>query len=134
MCRYSPYKAYSFLFTQHLYLLYTTLTVRSLFLSIYNLFATPTCSAYSCDVQTSNFIQHWLNYHWLLSALSCPFIVQQDQSNECFWSRRFLLSLSREFYFERLYMYILIHVFPSCLLLNWKVFGVFVCISYRVKS
>ena len=31
---------------------------------------------------TCNFTQSWLNSYWLSSALSCPFVVQHDKSNE----------------------------------------------------
>ena len=41
----------------------------------------------------------WLNYYWVSSTLSCPFIFQHDQSNGHSWSRRFSFS-SRELHRE----------------------------------
>ena len=41
-------------------------------------------------------------YKWLTSAMSCPFIVQQNQSNERSWTGRFAYSTSRELYCDRL--------------------------------
>ena len=88
---------------------YNRVTITSLFLSAYNLFASHifslffshaillTAFLYSLhlhigDLWTHNFTQDWLNYHWLSSALSCPFIVQQDPSNKHSWSWRFAYS------------------------------------------
>ena len=45
------------------------------------------------DLQTPNVPQFWLNYYWLSSAMSCPFIVQQDQPNERSWTGRFAYSV-----------------------------------------
>ena len=73
---------------------------------------------------------------WLSSALSCPFIVQQDQPNERSWNSRFLFSPTREIYWDSLYIRTIIHVFSSCLLLVVYLKGVrcicVVCIVYAL--
>ena len=75
---------------------------------------------------TLNFTQGWLNYYWPLPALSCFFIVQQEQSNE--------LSVSRI-----LHTLLFVHS-HTCLSLffhtcyywfTWNVFNVFVSV-YRI--
>ena len=40
--------------------------------------------------------QHWLNYYWLLSVLSCLFICRRLQPNEGSWRGKFGISPSRE--------------------------------------
>ena len=75
--------------------LYTTITITITACSIW-LFAILLTT--TIVLFTGNFTQSWPNSYWLSSALSCPFIVQEDQSNERSWSSRFVHSASREFY------------------------------------
>ena len=62
-----------------------------------------------------NSTQDWVNYSWLLPALSGPLIYARLQSAERSQSRRF--SPSQELYCDCFCMYILILVWLSCLLL-----------------
>ena len=119
--------------TVHTYIMYITIitiiTVRSLFLSAYNLFASHTCTLFCTQLtQTRNFTQDWLNYYWLLPALSGPFIYTRLQSAERSPSRRYMISPSRGLYRESLCICILILSVSHacCWLLIWKVFNVFV--------
>ena len=81
----------------------------------------------TCFVFTRNFTQDWLNStHYRL--LSCPFIIQQHQSNERYWNRSFAYSASRELYRDHLYMCTLTRVCPlaCCYWFTWIVFDAFV--------
>ena len=68
----------------------------------YSYYATIRYSTYNKDIQTTivlftrNVTQGWLIF------LSCPFIVQHNQSNERCWNRRFVFSPSRELYRDHL--------------------------------
>ena len=67
-------------------------------------------------VITSNFTQGWMNFNWLLHALTFPFIYARLQPAERCQSRRFMISTTRELFCERLCMCILILVCPTWLL------------------
>ena len=82
------------------YSTYTTITTSiiacSLLFSAYNLFANNNiCSLdlYNEDLQATIYYY----YYYSSSALSCPFRVQHNESNERSWSRRFVFSPSQEF-------------------------------------
>ena len=102
----------------------------SLFLSAHNLFVSHTCILFCTELRCSNtqLVTRLIDYNWHSFAVSCPFIVQQDQWNERSWTRRFAFSASKELYRHRLYMCILTLVFPSCLLLLVLVFDVFISV------
>ena len=73
------------------------------------------------------FTQDWLNYNWLLAALS------HLQSTECSQSRRFMILPSRELYRDSLCIFIIILICPFlphayCYCFIWKVFHVFVSV------
>ena len=96
---------------------------------IYSLFLSHNYSHHSVrngDLQTTivyftrNITQGWLNSDWLSSALSCPFIAQNNQYNEHSLSRKFVFSPSRELYRNHLlfvHSHTCLYLFPSCLLL-----------------
>ena len=103
--------------------MYTTMTTTiiacSLFFSAYNLFVSiKICwlDLYSGDLQPRplfficNAASHKVD--WIIiafsSTLSCPFIVQYHQSNECSWCRGFVFSPSRELYRE--YIVVCVHI------------------------
>ena len=97
-----------------IFLLYTTLNctvvyVYSWFFVLYLL--------QSIFAHEKNKILYTSMHLKLSSALSCFFIVQQDQSNERFRNRIFLFSPSWLLYCDRLYMCILKHGSPWYLLL-----------------
>ena len=98
----------------------TTINTCSFFLSAYNLFASNnTCSLdlFSGDHQTmtvlftrnaSSHKKDWMNFYFLSLALSCRFIVQDNQSNERSGSRRFVFRPSRELYCD--YTVVCVHL------------------------
>ena len=53
--------------------------------------------------------------------MSCPFIVQHDQSNERSWTGRFAYSASRELYRDRLYSVRHLTFFFQLVLISWMV-------------
>ena len=86
------------------------------------LLSTKNCSVdiYNSDLQTTtvsftcNFIQGWLNSYYSPSALSCPFIVQHNHSNERSWSRTFMFSPARELYCHLIFVCVLRPYFCLC--------------------
>ena len=122
---------------------YTTITTCSLkffnncSVDLYNGYLQSTTVLF-----TRNFTQSWLNSYLPLRALSCPFIVQHEQSNECSWSRRFMFSPYRELHCDLIVVYAFcIHwclcfgklVYPflfhvCCCWFSWNVLGVFVSV------
>ena len=111
-----------------LFLTYTTITITSItcsiFLSAYNLFVSNnTCSLnlYSAVLKTTTVLFTFdASLHktdWITTAccLSCPFIVLHKQSNQHIWSCIFVLSLSREFYCNFIFICVLC---TYCLLLH----------------
>ena len=88
-------------------------------------------SAHNLDsLFTRNRNTRLIDYNSLSSAMCCPFIVQQDQSNKRSWTGRFAYSASRELYFERLHshtclsvMLIVIGILGLCSMQFAKVFA-----------
>ena len=80
----------------------------------------------------------WILIDWL-TALSCPCLVQREQSKEHSWSRRFLFSPSGELYRDCLYICILILVYnffsdACCYWFTWIVIDVFVIDRLLMRS
>ena len=80
------------------------------------LLSTSNCSVdlYNGGLQTTtvlftcNFTQGWWNfYYYSSSALSWPFIVQHKQSNKSSWSKTFVFSVSRELYWNFIFVCVL---------------------------
>ena len=80
-------------------------------------------STYSVVVQYHfeiSVLQLWLNYFWSVDSSILPFYSPTHLSIERSWNGRFLFSPSREVFCVRLYICILMHVFPSSLLLLFR--------------
>ena len=133
--------------------IFTTITTHSLFLSVYNLFASNACSLffshnhsifcfylfistntyslnlYSEELQTTAASSHkadWITTN-SLPVLSCLLIVQHEESNESSWSRMFLFSTTQELYCTSSYLSI---PFSLKLVVTWIVFDVFVSMYF----
>ena len=133
----------------------TTITIRSLFLSAYNLFVRNTlirysfqttiryatlklfvsAKLYSLDLQTGNLYNTRLIQLLLHCRLLYHFLLQQRlQSNEHFCNGEFLLPSSRLLYCDHFYICIFIHVILLSLLLLVQVFDVTQCICVHIAT
>ena len=125
------------LFFSHNYLLFSHnlfVSTNTYSLDLYSEELEPRTTTVLFTRNASSYKIDWITTDWL-PALSCPFIVQHEQSKERFWSRRFSFSPSRELYRDRLYIYLLILIYPffphaCCYWFTWIVFDVFVSLYF----
>ena len=89
-----------------------TTTITACTAQLYAILPTTATLLFSC-----NFTLNWLNYYWLLPALSGCVIYTRLQFPKRSQSWMFMISPFREFYCESLCISILILVCPGCLLL-----------------